>query len=199
MKIKDLYKQVLNEQSVCLEVGVFLGENAQNIFNHNPKKLYLVDPWENQVEKLKARNVIPHSHVTGHPKEQEEWFQLVTSKFSNNKNVDIIRKYSVDAAELFNNNYFDFIYIDALHDYESVRDDINAWNKKLKTGGMMVIDDYQVNNERGYGVIEATDEFLLNNSNFKIYKKLNRSIVILKMNIIDRIVNKIEKLMIQHA
>jgi hypothetical protein len=47
------------------------------------------------------------------------------------------------------------IYIDASHDYISVKEDINLWLPKLKPGGVICGDDYIL----GWpGVIQAVDE-----------------------------------------
>jgi hypothetical protein len=39
----DLIKDLVNESSICVELGVLYGGFAQHIHNQNPKKLYLVD------------------------------------------------------------------------------------------------------------------------------------------------------------
>lgn len=69
---------------------------------------------------------------------------------------------SPKSAELFPNDYFDFIHIDADHKYEAVKQDLEAWYPKLKKGGVFCGDDYIVlyNNIEGkYGVVEAVNEF----------------------------------------
>eukprot|EP00758_Cryptobia_borreli_P017344 Tbor_TRINITY_DN6182_c4_g1::TRINITY_DN6182_c4_g1_i3::g.22011::m.22011 len=38
--------------------------------------------------------------------------------------------------------YFDYIYVDARHDYKGVLDDISQWWPKLKKGGIMAGHDY---------------------------------------------------------
>jgi len=69
---------------------------------------------------------------------------------------------SPEYAENFENNYFDFIYIDGDHLYESVIADLKGWWPKLKDGGIMAGDDYVfvLNPAEGqYGVVEAVEEF----------------------------------------
>lgn len=51
---------------------------------------------------------------------------------------------------------FDFIFIDADHSYEGVRDDIQRWWPKLKPGGVMAWHDYRHNDYPG--VEKAVDE-----------------------------------------
>ena len=50
----------------------------------------------------------------------------------------------------------DFVYIDGLHSYESVKEDIHDWFPKLKSGGILCGHDYNATNP---GTIQAVDEF----------------------------------------
>eukprot|EP00758_Cryptobia_borreli_P017336 Tbor_TRINITY_DN6182_c4_g1::TRINITY_DN6182_c4_g1_i11::g.22020::m.22020 len=43
--------------------------------------------------------------------------------------------------------YFDYIYVDARHDYKGVLDDISQWWPKLKKGGIMAGHDYVIHSE----------------------------------------------------
>jgi predicted O-methyltransferase YrrM len=69
-----------------------------------------------------------------------------------------IQMKSKHAAELFGPEAFNFVFIDANHGYEFVKEDILAWWPKLKKGGLMCGDDYQ--NKPTHGVIRAVDELL---------------------------------------
>jgi hypothetical protein len=53
-----------------------------------------------------------------------------------------IRGGSSDSAQYFQDGTVDFVFIDADHIYERVRDDINAWLPKIKPGGIIAGHDY---------------------------------------------------------
>jgi len=67
------------------------------------------------------------------------------------------RMTSVEAAALYKDKSLDFVFIDADHEYEPVREDILAWLPKVKPGGMIAGDDYVGD---WPGVIRATNELL---------------------------------------
>jgi SAM-dependent methyltransferase len=56
--------------------------------------------------------------------------------------VEIIRAESVIGASLFADASIDYVFIDASHDGESVRQDLAAWLPKVKPGGIMAGHDY---------------------------------------------------------
>lgn len=51
---------------------------------------------------------------------------------------------------------FDFIFLDAMHTYESVKEDIERWWPRVKTGGIMAFHDY--GHSDFPGVKRAVDE-----------------------------------------
>jgi hypothetical protein len=57
--------------------------------------------------------------------------------FSLENCVQFVNDYSYHVAHLFSDNEFDFIFIDGNHEYEAVKQDINLYWPKLKTGGIM--------------------------------------------------------------
>jgi SAM-dependent methyltransferase len=49
---------------------------------------------------------------------------------------------SVEASKKFEDNSIDFVFIDASHEYEDVKNDIISWMPKVKSGGILAGHDY---------------------------------------------------------
>lgn len=156
-------KKLLPENPVCVEVGVLEGKFSKIILDHlNPKKLYLIDPWEIGNDKNggdeKYGNLIgdiPTSYSN------DNHLDLVKKNFEkeiNENTIEIIKKYSYDGVKIFPDKYFDFIYIDACHLYNCVKSDLINYLPKLKDNGLMCGHDYvQFDN---FGIIRAVNEFI---------------------------------------
>ncbi len=63
--------------------------------------------------------------------------QTFLSKVGKDKRLEIIEGLSWEGAEKVKNESLDFVFIDASHDYESVKKDILAWMPKIRPGGML--------------------------------------------------------------
>ena len=72
---------------------------------------------------------------------------------------------SWEVAHQFEDGYFDFVFIDADHAYESVRKDILAYLPKVRKGGILAGHDYV---ESQPGVRKAVDEIFGNNKKVQI-------------------------------
>jgi predicted O-methyltransferase YrrM len=64
-----------------------------------------------------------------------------------------------EASSRFENGSVDFVFIDADHNYESVKKDILSWLPKMREGGIMSGHDYHNNT---CGVKQAVDELFPN-------------------------------------
>lgn len=56
--------------------------------------------------------------------------------------INPIRMKSIEASKLYADESLDFIFIDAAHDYQSVKEDITVWLPKLKKNGIIAGHDY---------------------------------------------------------
>ena len=155
----NLYKKVstIFDNAEFVEVGVNYGQSAcfmgVEIINQNKNiKLNLIDSWDENFEM----GVYDSFMNTIQPIKQEMGDKL-----------NIIRDLSVNAAKRFNDNSLDFIFIDACHDYEYVKEDLHTWYPKLKKNGIFAGHDYY---DGHHGVEQAVNEFFYGNMD-KLYSQ----------------------------
>lgn len=113
---------------VCLEIGSFKGKSSCFIAS-TAKSLLCVDTFKadggGQVQLEKESTFLE--------------FRSNTDKFYN---IAYCMGASKSVVSTLRDNLFDFIFIDAMHDYESVKADIAMCLPKLKMGGIMAFHDY---------------------------------------------------------
>jgi len=115
--------------TVGVEVGVELGRFARCLARKVPDlKLYGIDPW-----------VTYDDQFTRH--DPEEFYKKCVEDCAP-YNIELIRKFSMDAVKDFEDESLDFVYIDGNHDFAHVTEDLNAWSKKVKKGGIISGHDY---------------------------------------------------------
>lgn len=139
--------KLLPKNGIVCELGVDQGEFSELIMKIcNPKKLHLVDLWgDERYNQNKRRNV-----------EQKFKSQITSGK------VQIDIGYSTEVGETYENNYFDWIYIDTTHSYEVTIKELETYRLKVKDNGIIAGHDFVIANWDGmirYGVIEAVYEF----------------------------------------
>lgn len=86
--------------------------------------------------------------------------------------VNKVENDSVSASIAYASESLDFAFLDADHQYNSVRSDILAWLPKIKPGAFLGGHDF--NEYESPGVIQAVDE-LLGIANVQLFGKENRS------------------------
>lgn len=144
----EMIERYFKSGSIGAEIGVYKGSFSYTILTAaNPSKLYLVDPWK-----------IDLFEPLGETQESlDKMHNIVVKRFKDNPEIEILRETSVDAAPRFADNYFDWVYIDGDHTYEGVLQDILTWFPKVKEGGWICGDDYNISKSGEYkdGVILA--------------------------------------------
>ena len=110
------------------EIGVEKGHYSRVLCDTIPDlKLYCVDPWMPYGRNSQGR---------------EDYLYVKAQQRLAGRNVEIMKMTSVEAAKQIENGSLDFVYIDALHDFDNVMMDIIAWAPKVKSGGIVSGHDY---------------------------------------------------------
>ena len=157
--IKERLKfgKLLNDLSLNgfgIEIGVEHGNFSEVILKTSClRKLLLLDPWK----KFDA------GKFTATQEMHDGRFKSVKERFrSFGDRAKIIRKNSEEGHKTYKDNFFDFIYIDANHEYEHIVNDLNWWYPKLKVGGLFAGHDYvdKVHEGCKFGVKTAVNEFI---------------------------------------
>ena len=89
--------------------------------------------------------------------------------------MKIHRKLSTEAVSDFEDNYFDWIYLDTDHSYELTSVELLKYAAKAKQNGVISGHDYSMGNwveSYRYGVIEAVHEFCVKHDWELIYLTL---------------------------
>jgi len=121
----------------CAEVGVYDGWFSKQILAKNPSKLLMIDPWIHQ-----PIEVYPDDHANIGDNQFNAIFEKIVSEFGCNNKAIIIRDFSVNAVQSIPYNSLDFVYIDAIHTFESTLCDALLWSQKVKKGGWICGHDY---------------------------------------------------------
>ena len=90
-------------------------------------------------------------------------FRSVQEKFADDPAVIIHRGPSAVVLPKFNDDYFDWIYIDGNHSYEFVLGDLQICLAKVRSGGVITGDDYTWGANEEYPVRRAIWDFLAEN------------------------------------
>lgn len=116
-----------------LEIGCDIGDTSNFLLDSNPTlNLTSIDPYVNYVD-WNGANL----------NEREIVFNRMSERLKGYSNrFTLIRKYSDDAVDLFEDEQFDFIFIDGLHTYEQLSKDCLNYYSKLKPGGIFSGHDF---------------------------------------------------------
>lgn len=134
----NLYRQITNicpDGSHFVEIGVWKGRSAAfmavELINSNKQiKFDCIDTWEGSEEHLDPNGDFFEENLVN----DRDWLykHFLENIEPVKDSINPIRKASLDAAGIYEDESLDFIFIDASHDYENVLKDIQAWFPKAK-------------------------------------------------------------------
>jgi len=145
----SLLKNIMPKNSICAEIGIAEGDFSKQIYNHQkPGELHLIELSKKYINHCETRF-------------EDEILS---------KKIIIHQGYSHDVLKSFPDNYFDWVYLDGDHSYDTVKKDLLASKNKIKSDGLIMLDDYinfSYQEMLQYGVVKAVNEFCVN-ENYEI-------------------------------
>lgn len=130
----DLLIKYIGNYQTGAEVGVFRGDFSKQILEKSKGLLYLIDPWR----KLGYEY---NDMLNTDDENYKDTIQNV-KLYENENRVIMIKSLSKQAANIFSDESLDFVYIDANHAYDFVKEDLELWWPKIKKGGYIAGHDY---------------------------------------------------------
>lgn len=134
---------------VVLEIGTYSGYSTK-IMSYNAIKIITIDPF-----------------ILGMT------YKMIKESFIPYKNIELIYGYSHDVIPNLQDNYFDLLFIDGDHNYNSVINDFEVSIPKLKNNSIVLFHDY--NKSYSKSVVPAVDflanKYKLTNINLNMYGK----------------------------
>lgn len=124
---RELIRQMPKHFQVGVEIGVREGKYSKFMLENSNMTIYSVDPWENNCELSHAPQVY-------------QYCKNLLAPFGERSKM--LKMTSFEASKMFEDESVDFVYIDGLHDYDSVKLDIESWWPKVKKGGICAGHDF---------------------------------------------------------
>lgn len=149
-----------SKRSQVVEIGCFLGRSTRALADNAIGRVFAIDTWRDADRHPLMRT--PAIMM------EEDWCwqgflrnvqDLIPDR------LEVRRRKSLDAAQELaaEGKRFDLIFIDAAHDYQSVKDDIQAWKPLLNDGGLLCGHDFT---GKHAGVLQAVREMVVR---FKVF------------------------------
>ena len=132
--------EYINDDSICVELGVWGGKSLLPIAIKSKNSVYGIDAWSKDAS-LEGKNDIAND---------EWWSKIDYSKMYNythnlmrkyKLNVNLLRMKSITAVKFFEENSIDFLHQDSNHSEKITCLEVDLYHLKIKPGGIWVFDD----------------------------------------------------------
>ncbi len=172
---RDKILDFMPQNGIVAELGVALGSFSEKIIRTlQPKMFYAIDLFE--LEKFPTLWEMQTVDVFNGKTHEEFYAEKFESEISNGI-VHLKKGLSWDILAEFQDLFFDVIYIDAGHTYDSVKKDAALASRKIKHDGFLIFNDYimfdYIVNEP-YGVVQVVNELCVHENFEMIYFALQQ-------------------------
>jgi predicted O-methyltransferase YrrM len=148
--LPQMMKQYAPNCTKGAELGVAFGSMTSSLLSEIPSLSMIC------VDSYKPYDVT--DIMTLDEPRHEQLFQFTSERLKEEhpNRFSILRMSSDDALGLVDDESLDFVFIDACHQYDAVKKDIQNWQKKVRRGGVISGHDYAT---AWTGVTKAVNEY----------------------------------------
>lgn len=124
--------------AICVEVGCFMGRSTAAFLQRAPAfKMFVVDTFDGRGTVREAE-----MRALGQTAFRKKFEENIRNSCSGERAIEVFMGTSLAAAQGFDDESVDWVFIDASHDLYSVSADLQAWWPKLKPGGTIAGHDF---------------------------------------------------------
>jgi predicted O-methyltransferase YrrM len=143
----DFLLSKVPDNGVFVECGSWLGKSSSYLcdISQNRVNVFIVDTWLGSQDELNTNQKLA---------QETDIYSLFLENMGD-RLFRAIRMPSIEAVKTFENASCDVVFIDMDHSYESVKQDLEIWYPKVKSGGYIAGHDYTSDWK---GVVQAVNE-----------------------------------------
>lgn len=151
---------------IAAEIGVAYGAFSEKILDTmRPRKFFAIDMFDESVTGFWGNDAFSKANMT-----HLEWYRTKFKEEIDQGILETRKGFSCECLSQFPENYFDYIYLDAGHDYDNVKRDVQEIRRVIKPKGIIQFNDYIFFDYMGnefYGVMPVVNQ-LVNETNSKV-------------------------------
>lgn len=153
----EMVAEYIKPDTTGAEIGVYRGDFSQEIYSLcRPKMLYLIDAWQKYQEYEK--DSLCHTNQDGNYNDTKSQMAHAIKA----GRCEVIRGFSAAVAKSWTGPKLKWIFLDSIHTFPFVLEDLREWSKHMTEDGVIMMHDYT---ERAaalamdFGVIKACAQF----------------------------------------
>ncbi len=153
---EELIAEIIKPGMVGAEIGVYRGAFSKQILALPVQKLFCIDAWT----RYKAYELDSLCHTN-----QDDNHEATKNELADDiqkGRCGVIRGFSSIVVKSWETP-LDFLFLDSIHNYEFVIEDLRNWEKHIKPGGVIMCHDFTETSAGAiamkFGVVRAVKQF----------------------------------------
>lgn len=163
---REFVLKELPKGMIAAEIGVAYGAFSEKILDTmQPKKFFAIDMFDESIKGFWGNDAFSKANMT-----HLEWYRTKFKEEIDQGIVETRKGLSCECLSQFPDDYFDYIYLDAGHDYDNVKKDVEEIKRVIKPKGLIQFNDYiffDYMGEEFYGVMPVVNR-LVNETKSKV-------------------------------